>query len=1315
MARDAKVIQRGVNVQANDFAVPAGTPVVSLNTDRARDGVAARRAGFQSFWDGLPWYVISELKPKGTSLNGNQDDLSQPQRGFYELFSRDRLLHLEQGLIWSRDSGSSSWLCVPTNFPHRITFFGGSVTSGFAGYAAIGIGRALWAVSISSDRDIFNWQQDSFSTNFFAGTPGNTTSEATESTATQLAKFIQPADVVSGGSLGAILSDNTTIRNISGSIIAGSITASGTTDGVGTAARFNGASWMAVTPAGVAFVADNVNQIRRVVVSSGSVTTFAGSTTAGDTDAVGTAARFRNISGMTYDGSQFLYVTEGSTGNRVRRIDVNTASVTIFAGTLTAGVTGTTDAVGTAARFNNPTGIEYVSVSGIPTLFVGDTGNNRIRKIVISSASVTTYTSTSTTLNTNYTDGIVPGAVASSVTPGVVLRGLYSPLGASTVLAKGAYLCIECTPAVTTNTIDIALVDTDSPGYLYHYGRCPSGYATTSNSSNKLDTWGVDEYGLTSVRGVDVGGGVVFSTSFRPRVIDTWTRSSDINSMPRFRTLGVEAPEAPSCTTVAGGSTFINNTAWAYRTVCGLTLPDGRIALGPPSERIIVTNTSGGTVNGSVTAFASAGLPYDGMPFVQVYRTKTASSSLDPGDQMFLCYEAPLAYGTPAVITDLLPDANLGAELYTNATQPGGFSSSSLPPPGFAREICAFNQRVVLGNYVPKASVRLKLLGTTSLVASTSTVTFTLANLNSQGMYQGPRAITLTAVAGATSPSAKQFQIATGGTAAQNAAQTARNIARCINRCSDAFLFSAYYDENDPGSVVVFSLYPGGSPSTNVQSLLATDQTFVQASIVFSTNAASSFITIFSNVATRKQNAIAFSDQNDFDSFPVGNQRNIGPSTEAIQRMLPISERVLAVKDDSIFSFDDTFAMQIYDTALACSLPNSFAKINNQWIGLFTRGFVALNATQAVAVGRPIDRDVTAQYSNVIGNGQSTDFASAAAIDVTGNYVCTFNDRTYVYNAISGHWDNWEINSITPQADSEGTNFYNKHTSGMRFVGAFRDTFITNQPVARGVFRQRNWRTTPGSLTEWYKDYSDMSWAMTGTLDATLQIISVSNYSTYATSNPMTIPPFSRTPPAGAVTATNAADADSRWMVKIEQGGNTSYVQGTVIATTQGSATSPVTVNLSLPLASPYVAGAATVTCYAPILTRLQYAPTATPGQNTNFTEVLATCERVEPGFMLARFFGRKDLSTAVTLPVGAYDDNQGVCRAIEMPSITSDPSGTAGRLAYNSILRFEVPSDRSFDQQIGVEFWECNAWQPLTFKSVVVTYQPVDNTKVIQ
>jgi sugar lactone lactonase YvrE len=155
-------------------------------------------------------------------------------------------------------------------------------------------------------------------------------------------------------------------------------------DGTGTAAQFNGPQGVAYDGSGNLYVVDAYNhRIRKVVVATGVVTTLAGSGTQGYLDGTGTATQFNQPFGAAYDGSGNLYVAD-SFNYRIRKIVVATGVVTTLAG---SGSVGTADGTGTAASFNAPSGI---ACDGNGNVFVSDYGSHRIRKIVAATGVVTT-------------------------------------------------------------------------------------------------------------------------------------------------------------------------------------------------------------------------------------------------------------------------------------------------------------------------------------------------------------------------------------------------------------------------------------------------------------------------------------------------------------------------------------------------------------------------------------------------------------------------------------------------------------------------------------------------------------------------------------------------------------------------------------------------------------------------------------------------------------------------------------------------------------------------------------------------------------
>jgi hypothetical protein len=176
----------------------------------------------------------------------------------------------------------------------------------------------------------------------------------------------------------------TTPETITVSAFAGSPTGTvGSADGTRAAASFNRP--MDITSDGTDFyVADYEKHLIRKISAAGEVTTIAGTGSAGQADnPVGTSASFNHPSGITCAGN-FLYVVD-SDNHAIRRIDKGSFAVTTIAGFL--GAAGSADnPTGTSAGFNTPIGITTDGTN----LYVADSGNHTIRKIVLSSTNAVT-------------------------------------------------------------------------------------------------------------------------------------------------------------------------------------------------------------------------------------------------------------------------------------------------------------------------------------------------------------------------------------------------------------------------------------------------------------------------------------------------------------------------------------------------------------------------------------------------------------------------------------------------------------------------------------------------------------------------------------------------------------------------------------------------------------------------------------------------------------------------------------------------------------------------------------------------------------
>ena len=138
--------------------------------------------------------------------------------------------------------------------------------------------------------------------------------------------------------------------------------------------------------------------------------------TAGAADGAAATASFNNPYGITTDGTN-LYVVD-TNNNKIRKIVIATGVVSSVTGAAnTAGVTGAADGAGAAATFNGPTDLTTDGTK----LYVVDEWNSKIRQIVIATGVVSSVTGAA---NTASGRGAADGAAATA--------SFYIPYGLTT-------------------------------------------------------------------------------------------------------------------------------------------------------------------------------------------------------------------------------------------------------------------------------------------------------------------------------------------------------------------------------------------------------------------------------------------------------------------------------------------------------------------------------------------------------------------------------------------------------------------------------------------------------------------------------------------------------------------------------------------------------------------------------------------------------------------------------------------------------------------------------------------------------------------
>jgi alpha-tubulin suppressor-like RCC1 family protein len=365
-------------------------------------------------------------------------------------------------------------------------------------------------------------------------------------------------------------SANATIRTISATgavtTLAGVAGSTGAADGSTATALFNYPTGLGADLVGNYLVADQANQLVRMI-SGGRVTTLAGKAgTPGVMDGVGTTASFNSPTGITirrdtyasitWDGGNNGYGTvfvsdQGS--NTIRTILAN-GQVGTYLGAPSA--SGYADGSRTRARFYHPTGL---AMDGDGNLYVADTGNHTIRKVTTSGI-VTTLAGVPTV------SGLMDG-------PG--FQALFnSPEGLAVDAARNIYVADtgnaairKISPAGVVTTLAIqgnVPVITSQPASLTANVGAPVTFTVSATSEGSMTyRWKKDNvtiagatgasHTITSVTAADAG-------SYTVTVANSWGSTPSIAAVLTVNALSTPStpptpptPSIPSTPSAGGG------------------------------------------------------------------------------------------------------------------------------------------------------------------------------------------------------------------------------------------------------------------------------------------------------------------------------------------------------------------------------------------------------------------------------------------------------------------------------------------------------------------------------------------------------------------------------------------------------------------------------------------------------------------------------------------------------------------------------------------------------------------------------------------
>jgi hypothetical protein len=335
---------------------------------------------------------------------------------------------------------------------------------------------------------------------------------------------------------------------------------------------------------------------------------------------------------------------------------------------------------------------------------------------------------------------------------------------------------------------------------------------------------------------------------------------------------------------------------------------------------------------------------------------------------------------------DTVPDAFLGAALYTNANQEGILAANDRPP--MAREMAHFGGSLFLGHITLPAS------GTAYLLAVSG----------SNGLAVNDT-VTINGVAytakSAESISAREFKLYTTGTVSQNIRDTSASLLRVVNRSLSSG--ATVVDISDPEGVPGYLEFRNTAPTGNL-------------TVAFSRTTAWSPTSISESPKTHK-NGLVWSKQDQPDHFPRSLTLlpvKVGSDDKTILRILPTRSAAFVIKEDGLWRVTGgagVFDVQPFDPTIRVIGAETAVQLDNTIFALSEQGVVRISDTGVAVVSRPIESALLALLAPAMRS--ATDSLSfAVGYESDRKYLLwlpsaasdTKATQAYVFDMFTGAW-----------------------------------------------------------------------------------------------------------------------------------------------------------------------------------------------------------------------------------------------------------------------------------------------------------------------
>jgi hypothetical protein len=482
-------------------------------------------------------------------------------------------------------------------------------------------------------------------------------------------------------------------------------------------------------------------------------------------------------------------------------------------------------------------------------------------------------------------------------------------------------------------------------------------------------------------------GNLYFTSTDGVKVLDAYNGTIYSTGMPK----GLDGEAS-----LSGASGFmVNNTQVAYRIVWGAKDANNNLYLGAPSQRILVSNSSGGTRDVSLTFTIPSGITTS--DFFQIYRGgASASSTSEPNDEMQIVYEANPTAGEitakQVTVVDSIDESLKGAYLYSNANQEGAAETNDIPP--LAHDITLFKNYTFFGNVKTKHYLDIKLLAVSgSGLVADDTITIDSMVFTAKS---------------STTVASRYFKVFTTGSVSQNIEDTAKELVKVINQYSSNTSIYAYY-------VSEYADLPG--------QILLERRSLTASSFTVSVSRAVAWdIDDGTSDNSEYQHGLMWSKMQQPEHVPTSHLEFIGSKNFPIRRILALKDSLFILKTDGVWRLTGnagSWQIEPLDTSTKIYAPESAVVMNNQIFALADQGIVNISDLGVKIISIDIEDQLTELVGLSLTNLKTVSYGIAyeTARKYILNTITTSSDTTatqsFVYNTVTGAWTTYNKESVT--------------------------------------------------------------------------------------------------------------------------------------------------------------------------------------------------------------------------------------------------------------------------------------------------------------